>query len=602
MHRTSDRTCFSAPPCPTFSERHVAYGPVTRNKTREVCQRRVGRLRSALISSQKLSSTKLFFGVSRRIYAQRQFTARDRVVVNAVARTLLDSQVSIDSEVERLLETVTSDDQKDVFSREMESFKELYSRWRETLRQEPIDWRKIETPNVIPYESLVDPHSTHLGGISQADNYTEGPTDFFGSNGRDETTSDNGVAQRGEEKDLMDKLVVLKLNGGLGTTMGCKGPKSVIEVRNDLTFLDLTVRQIQGLNRAYGVQIPLILMNSFSTNEETKKVIHRYKKHRVQVSTFRQHRFPRILKDSFTLVPSAADDDNYAWYPPGHGDVYSALCKSDLFDQLRKAGKQYVFISNIDNLGATVDLNIARHLDKNPDCEFLLEVTDRTRSDVKGGTLIDYEGRMRLLEVAQVPASKRDEFNSIKKFSIFNTNNIWVRLDAIEKRLPELSLDIIANHKSLPDGAPVIQLETAAGAAIQHFQNAAVVNVPRYRFLPVKGCSDLFVVQSNLYNLEHNCLRLNPKRVQLMGSTSLPVVKLGEQFQKVSDYHERFQTIPDILELDHLTVSGDVTFGSNVVLKGTVIVVANHGSRIDIPSGAVLENKVVSGSLRILDH
>ncbi|KAL0203062.1 hypothetical protein M9458_001080, partial [Cirrhinus mrigala] len=63
-----------------------------------------------------------------------------------------------------------------------------------------------------------------------------------------------------------------------------------------------------------------------------------------------------------------------------------------------------------------------------------------------------------------------------------------------------------------------------------------------------------------------------------------------------------FESIPDMLELDHLTVSGDVTFGKQVTLKGTVIIIANHGDRIDIPAGAMLENKIVSGNLRILDH
>jgi len=70
----------------------------------------------------------------------------------------------------------------------------------------------------------------------------------------------------------------------------------------------------------------------------------------------------------------------------------------------------------------------------------------------------------------------------------------------------------------------------------------------------------------------------------------------------VQEYVTRFESIPDMLELDHLTVSGDVTFGKNVSLKGTVIIIANHGDRIDIPAGSMLENKIVSGNLRILDH
>lgn len=44
---------------------------------------------------------------------------------------------------------------------------------------------------------------------------------------------------------VLNKLVVVKLNGGLGTSMGCKGPKSLIGVRNENTFLDLTVQQIE---------------------------------------------------------------------------------------------------------------------------------------------------------------------------------------------------------------------------------------------------------------------------------------------------------------------------------------------------------------------
>lgn len=70
----------------------------------------------------------------------------------------------------------------------------------------------------------------------------------------------------------------------------------------------------------------------------------------------------------------------------------------------------------------------------------------------------------------------------------------------------------------------------------------------------------------------------------------------------MGDFLKRFASIPDILELDHLTVSGNVTFGKGVSLKGTVIIIASHGDQIDIPSGAILENKIVSGNLRILDH
>lgn len=234
-------------------------------------------------------------------------------------------------------------------------------------------------------------------------------------------------------------------------------------------------------------------------------------------------------------------------------------------------------------------------------CDFMMELTDKTRSDVKGGTLIHYEDKLHLLEIAQVPRDHVDEFKSITRFKVFNTNNLWVNLKAINVLVTEqrLDSDVIANRKTVDGGINVIQLETAAGAAIKNFRGAVGVNVPRTRFLPVKKSSDLLVAMSNLFMLHNGTLRLNPAR----SYPALPLVKLGDQhFMKVSEFLSRFDNIPDLLELDHLTVSGDVTFGKNVSLKGTVIIIANHGDRIDIPSCACLENKIVSGNLRILDH
>ena len=148
------------------------------------------------------------------------------------------------------------------------------------------------------------------------------------------------------------------------------------------------------------------------------------------------------------------------------------------------------------------------------------------------------------------------------------------------------------------NGRAIIQLERAAGAAIHFFNNAIGVNVPRSRFIPVKTTADLFIVQSNIYGVQDGTLAMVPQRPY----PSVPLVKLGSEFKKVSDFLSRFDGIPDAIELDHLTVSGDVRFGKGVVLKGTVIIVAGHSQWIDIPPGSVLENKIISGNLRILDH
>ncbi|TKC50654.1 hypothetical protein EI555_010858 [Monodon monoceros] len=244
----------------------------------------------------------------------------------------------------------------------------------------------------------------------------------------------------------------------------------------------------------------------------------------------------------------------------------------------RGEGKGYIFESNIDNLGTTVDLYILNHLTNPPNgkpCQFVMEVTNKTHADVKGETLTQYEGKLRLMEIAQVPKAYADECKSVSKFKIFNTNNLWISLTAV-KRLQEqnaIDMEIIVNPKTLDGGLNVIQLETAVGAAIKSFENSLGINVPRSRFLPVNTTSDLLLVMSNLYSLNAGSLTMSEKRE----FPTLPLVKLGGPFTKVQDYLRRFESVPDMLELDHLTVSGDKTFDKNISLQGTVIIVANHG-------------------------
>jgi UTP--glucose-1-phosphate uridylyltransferase len=404
--------------------------------------------------------------------------------------------------------------------------------------------------------------------------------------------------------EYLSKLAVIKLNGGLGTSMGCVGPKSVIEVRDGMSFLDLSVRQIEHLNRTYGVNVPFVLMNSFNTDSDTANIIKKYEGHNIDIITFNQSRFPRVVKDSLLPASKTADSQFSDWYPPGHGDVFESLYNSGKLQELLDRGIEILFLSNADNLGAVVDLRILQHM-VDTKAEYIMELTNKTKADVKGGTIIDYEGSVRLLEIAQVPTEHVNEFKSIKKFKYFNTNNIWMDLRAVKRivKNDELGMEIIPNEKSIPGDKKgeadltVIQLETAVGAAIRHFKNAHGVNVPRRRFLPVKTCSDLMLVKSDLYTLQHGELVIDPSRFG-----PAPLIKLGTDFKKVSSFQARIPSIPKIVELDHLTITGAVTLGRNVTLKGTVIIVANEGGTIEIPQGSILENVVVQGSLRLLEH
>ncbi|GMM28011.1 UTP glucose-1-phosphate uridylyltransferase [Martiniozyma asiatica (nom. inval.)] len=463
-----------------------------------------------------------------------------------------------------IVDTVEDPVQKNQIEAELDSFFGLFRRYlQDKAASQTLDWDRIVSPTkdeVVAYGSL----------------------------------EDNSVAN-------LDKLAVLKLNGGLGTSMGCVGPKSVIEVREGQSFLDLSVRQIEFLNKTYDTDVPLLLMNSFNTDKDTQVITKKYQSHRIRIKTFNQSRYPRIFKDSLLPVPKHLNDKLDAWYPPGHGDLFESLVNSGVLDALLEEGKEVLFVSNGDNLGATVDTKILNHMVKTG-AEYIMELTDKTRADVKGGTLINYDGQVRLLEIAQVPKDHVEEFKSIKKFTNFNTNNLWINLRAI-KRLVEsnsLQLEIIPNQKSITVGnsdTGVLQLETAVGAAIRYFNNAHGVVVPRSRFLPVKTCSDLLLVKSDLFNLQHGTLIMDSSRYG-----GAPLIKLGSHFKKVSNFQQRISHMPKILELDHLTVTGNVFFGKGVQLRGTVIIVCSDGQKIDIPNGSILENVVVTGNLQILEH
>ncbi|MCL4124610.1 UNVERIFIED_CONTAM: hypothetical protein GTU68_030512 [Idotea baltica] len=414
--------------------------------------------------------------------------------------TKKDAQLQLVTEVQRLLGTASSP-VKEQMQKELEGFERLFGRFINETGPS-IDWdriQKLPDSDVRRYETLGTPADL-------------------------------------SNKELLNKLVVVKLNGGLGTSMGCQGPKSIIPVRSDLTFLDLTVQQIENLNKTYDSTVPLVLMNSFNTDDDTQKVIKKYQGFQVPIYTFNQSKYPRLNKESMMpIAKSCCVDSNMdAWYPPGHGDFYEAFLNSGLLKEFINQGKEYVFISNIDNLGATVDLNILNFLLKeNPgQCEFLMEVTDKTRADVKGGTLIEYDNKLRLLEIAQVPKEHVDDFKSVKSFKIFNTNNLWIKLKAIDRVLTERTLDmeVIVNNKTLENGLNIIQLEQAVGAAIKCFEGSMGIVVPRSRFLPVKKTDDLLLVMSNLYSLQNGSLVMSPLRM----FPTTPLVKLGpNHFGKV---------------------------------------------------------------------
>lgn len=410
-----------------------------------------------------------------------------------------------------------------------------------------------------------------------------------------------GYSARG--KAALDKLVVVKLNGGLGTSMGLNGPKSLLPVKNGLSFLDIIARQILALRDESHARIPLLLMNSFSTRSESLAALAAYPSlaHDLPLD-FVQHKVPKIRED--TLAPVAwPDDPDKEWCPPGHGDIYLALRTSGILDALLESGYEYAFVSNADNLGAIVDTTILGYL-AGEQLPFLMEVTERTPGDRKGGHLAQTaEGRLLLREIAQCPPEEIDEFQDIERYSYFNTNNLWVHLPSLRAVLDEtdgvLPLPLIRNRKpvdpTLPDSLPVYQLETAMGLAISVFDGAQALAVPRNRFRPVKKCNDLLALWSDAYVLTDSYrVRLDPRRHSGDAPPGDPLVTLDEKFYGLIDeMSKRFPGgAPSLLHCRSLTVSGDVYFGEGVVVEGDAAICAPADSPRRVADGAHIRGRV----------
>jgi UTP--glucose-1-phosphate uridylyltransferase len=397
--------------------------------------------------------------------------------------------------------------------------------------------------------------------------------------------------------EALARTVVIKLNGGLGTSMGMTGPKSLLEVKDGLSFLDITVRQILALRERTGAPLPLVLMNSFATREASLEALERHDALAVAgvAPDFLQSKAPKLTADALQPVAWPADPA-LEWAPPGHGDLYPSLQDSGMLQALLDAGYAYAFVANADNLGAVLEPRILAWLARD-EIPFLMEVADRTEADRKGGHLARRpDGGLVLREVAQTRDEDLDAFQDIGRHRFFNTNTLWVDLRALAQVLGQrdgvLGLPMIVNRKTVDPGDPaspaVYQLETAMGAAIDVFEGAQAVRVPRTRFAPVKTTDDLLALRSDAYVLhEDGRIALAPGR----DGRGAPLVDLDSaHFKLLRDFDARFPAgAPSLVGCDRLTVRGDVAFGAGVVVRGTVTVEQGDDGQRRIEDGAVLE-------------
>jgi UTP--glucose-1-phosphate uridylyltransferase len=384
---------------------------------------------------------------------------------------------------------------------------------------------------------------------------------------------------------------VIKLNGGLGTSMGMDRAKSLLCVRHGLSFLDIIARQVLHLRKEYDATLPLLLMNSFRTSDDTMAALARYE----DLPTdglpleFLQNKEPKLLAKDLLPVSWVKDPD-LEWCPPGHGDLYTALRGTGLLERLLEAGYERVFVSNSDNLGAVPDARVAGWF-ATSGAPFAIEAVRRTQSDRKGGHFArrKSDGRIVLRESAQTRPEDRKALADLDRHRFCSTNNVWFDLRAMQHALDVrdgiLGLPLIRNEKTIDPGDPttpkVIQIETAMGAAVEVFPDSALIEVGRDRFVPVKTTNDLLVLRSDVYDIGSDF-------VLDQVSVEVPFVDLdGQVYKLVGEFDKRFpEGAPSMRKATSLTVDGDFTFGAHVQVVGDVELRTRAAERI--PADAVL--------------
>jgi len=400
-----------------------------------------------------------------------------------------------------------------------------------------------------------------------------------------------GLALKGKES--MGRTVFLKLNGGLGTGMGLEKAKSLLSVKEGFTFLDIIAKQV--IKR----KTRLLLMNSFATREDSLNLLKKYPELHCNIPLdFLQNKVPKVACHDMSPV-SWPEDPELEWCPPGHGDIYVALMAGGMLDRILEDGYLYAFVSNSDNLGAVMDETILGYFVEN-NLPFMMEVTDRTEADKKGGHLAQlHNGQFILRESAQCPCEDTEHFQDITRHKYFNTNNLWLNLSVLKEfmicKKHVLGLPMIRNLKTVNprdrNSTSVYQIESAMGAAIGVIECSSAVRVPRNRFLPVKTTDDLFIIRSDAYILTRDFrVVLNPERSGRLVRAELD----GNYYKFIRQLDERFPYgSPSLIDCNDVKIEGDVKFGKNIVLKGSVSIVNRTGKQVEIEDNSVIDGELV---------
>ncbi|GER57810.1 Utp-glucose-1-phosphate uridylyltransferase [Striga asiatica] len=334
-----------------------------------------------------------------------------------------------------------------------------------------------------------------------------------------------------EIKQLFDKLVILKVNSSLGTKIGFNGPKCAMEISSGVTCLDLLINQIEALNEKYGCNIPLLLVNAENAHEGILKVLEKHTNKNIHSVTQNHH---LLEHDDNSKPRSTKERDNQdEMNSINLAGVFLPLMDGGKLDVLVSQGKEYILMLSDDNL--------AHVMSKSSDLE---------------------KSELPLNEDVSTPRPK-ENWKSI--------DTMWMNINSIES---------LVERRAAKGNVTISEL----------FNQYFALGVPKARYLPVKTTTDLFLLKSDLYTFTDGTLTRNTARE----NPDDPYVELGPEFENVNDFQARFKSIPSVIRLDSLEVTGDVWFGAGVTLKGEVSIHGRPGLKIVIPDGSVLEDRIIT--------
>ena len=356
--------------------------------------------------------------------------------------------------------------------------------------------------------------------------------------------------------------------------MGISRAKATLPAHGQLTFIDYCIRQILALRQKTGAPLPIVFMNSYRTSSDTRPILESYHNlaiHGIPLEVI-QGRIPKL--DAKTMIPATSERTELEWCPPGHGELLPLLESSRLRQRLTDSGYRYLFVSNSDNLGAIPDPRIPKWMSRNS-VPMVMEVCRRTMTDMKGGHIARRRdnGRLILRDSNMVVSGEEAAYEDISRHRYFNTNCLWFDLIALGEHIASsgfVQLPVIVNRKTLDPADSetpfVIQLETGLGTSVGSFDGAAVIEVPREKFIPVKTTNHLLVVRSDFFTFSTGTYQFQPS------SHTWPLVDLDPKYYRVlKDFNLRFpHGSPSLKACSSLTVRGDVTFGRNVQCRGDV--------------------------------